>query len=57
MASSAVRKRARIRSIAALTANSVNGVLIRDAASVLIRGGTKENPIINPKHYINDEES
>ena len=39
MASSAVRKRARIRSIAALTANSVNGVLIRDAASVLIRGG------------------
>jgi hypothetical protein len=57
MASSAVRKRARIRSIAAPTANSANGVLIRDAASVLIRGGTKENPIINPKHYINDEES
>ena len=41
----------------ALTANSANGVLIRDAASVLIRGGTRENPIINPKHYIHDEES
>jgi len=40
MASSAVRKRARIRSIAAQTANSANGVLIHDAASVSIRGGT-----------------
>jgi len=46
MASSAVRKRARIRSIAARIVISVNGVLIRDAASVLIRGDTKENPII-----------
>src|SRR4030067_1544960 len=39
---SAVRKRARIRSIAALTASSANGVPIRDAASVLIREDTTE---------------
>jgi hypothetical protein len=58
MASSAVRKNARIKSIAARIVISVNGVLIRDAASALIKGDTKENPIINPKHYnINDEES
>jgi hypothetical protein len=57
MDSSAVRKNARIKSIAARIVISVNGVLIRDAASVLIKGDTKENPIINPKHYIDDEES
>jgi uncharacterized protein (DUF362 family) len=39
---SAVRKRARIRSIAALTASSANGVLIHDAASVWVREDTTE---------------
>jgi hypothetical protein len=29
-------------------ANSVNGVLIRDAVSALIRGGTTENPTLKP---------
>jgi hypothetical protein len=38
------------------TANSANGVLTRDAASVLIRGDTTESPTINSKHYIRDEE-
>jgi hypothetical protein len=57
MDSSAVQKNAKIKSIAARIVISVNGVLIRDAASVLIKGDTKENPIINPKHYIDDEES
>jgi len=57
MDSSAARKKVRIKSIAARIVISVNGVLTRDAVSVLIKEDTKENPIINPKHYIKDEES
>jgi len=51
MDSYAVRKRTRIRNITALTANSVNGVLIRDAASVLIREDTTDSQTINPDHF------
>ena len=47
---SAVRKRARIRSIAALTASSANGVHSCDAASVLIREDTTEIQIIKPDY-------
>jgi hypothetical protein len=57
MDSSAARKNARIRNIVARIVISVNGVLTRDAVSVLIKEDTKENSIINPKYYINDEES
>jgi len=32
------------------TANSANGVLIRDAASVLIRVDMNESPPINPNY-------
>ena len=46
----AVRKRPEIRNMIATTANSANGVLIRDAASVLIRADTNESPRINPNH-------
>jgi len=53
MDSDAVRKRTRIRSIAALTANSVNGVLIRDVASVLIREEMTGSQTITPDHYVN----
>jgi len=50
MDSYAVRKRTRIRNITAQTVNSVNGVLIQDAASVLIRGDTTESLTINLDH-------
>jgi len=45
-----VRKRPRIRNMIAMTANSANGALIRDAASVLIRAGMNESPRITPNH-------
>jgi hypothetical protein len=48
MDSSAVWKRPLIRSTNALTADSVNGVLIRDAAGVLIRVDTTERPRKEP---------
>jgi hypothetical protein len=47
MDSYAVRRRTRIKNISAQTVNSANGVLIRDAASVLIRGDTTESLTIN----------
>ena len=47
---SAVQKSPRIRNMIAMTANSANGALIRDAASVLIRGDTTESPTINLDH-------
>ena len=55
MDSSAVWKRANIRSTNALTASSANGVLICGAADVLIRVDTIESPtnkpnLISPRH-------
>ena len=50
MDSSAVRRRVRKRSITALTANSANGVPIRDVASVWVRGDTTEIQIIKPDY-------
>jgi hypothetical protein len=50
MAFCAVRKRPRIRNMTAMTANTANGALIRDAAYVLIRVDTNEGPRINPNH-------
>jgi hypothetical protein len=45
-----VRKKTRIRSITAPTANYVSGVLILDVASVLDRGNTlaKATDLLNP---------
>jgi len=51
MDSYAVRKRTRIRNIPAQTVSSANGVPIRDAASVLISGGTTESQTINSDHF------
>jgi hypothetical protein len=52
----AVRKKKRIRKMNPPTANSANGVLIRDVASVSIRVDTTKTPTIYPNHYINKEQ-
>jgi hypothetical protein len=48
MDSSAAQKRTKIRNKIALTANSANGVLIHDVASVLTKVDTTENQISYP---------
>ena len=48
MDSSAVWKKAKIRNTNALTANSANGVLICDAAAVVIRADTTDSPTQKP---------
>jgi hypothetical protein len=50
MDSCVVRRRTRIKNINAQTVNSANGVLLRDVASVSIRGDTIEGHTLNFDH-------